>query len=86
MNHTSIQQTKVSPNMQTYIPKQIQSVLDIKPQQSISWTVINDVVCVQKANQPIDVIKTSCGIAKKIYQKHGGGQKWLQKERQSWKV
>lgn len=85
MNQLTVNQTKVSSNMQTYIPKDIQNHLGISAGQPISWLIKDGQVLVQKTASPLDTIKSSRGLAKTLYYQYGGGQKWLQKERQSWK-
>lgn len=78
--------TSVSRNLQTYIPRDVQLALDIKPESKVEWIISNGEVKVKKAKSPVEVLNKVYGIASEYYKKKGGGKKALLKEREeSWK-
>ena len=85
MNQLHIHQTKISSNMQTYIPRPIQQRLNLKGHQSLSWIIQNNQIIIKKSDNDQDIIMNTKGLARKLYQSQGGGKKWLQKERKNWK-
>ena len=85
MNQLHIHQTKISSNMQTYIPQPIQKHLDLKSHQSLSWIIQNNQIIIKKSDNNQDIVINTKGLAKNLYQSVDGGKKWLQQERKSWK-
>lgn len=72
---------------QTTIPALIREQLDLKPGQAIKWQVVKDsagVIYIKMRPLSKKIIKSLKGIAKKHYQKIGGGQAYLEQERASW--
>ena len=83
-----MQYSTLSSQGQTTIPAPVRKYLQLKPEQPITWELReNDAgvkyVTVSTSSQ--SVISSLRGIAKREYKKYGGGKKYLQKERNSWK-
>ncbi|MBN1915755.1 AbrB/MazE/SpoVT family DNA-binding domain-containing protein [Candidatus Dojkabacteria bacterium] len=77
--------TTVSSNYQTYVPKKVREALQVKPSERLIWIVLGDTIDVRKEKSQEELIDKTLGIGKSMYEKHGGGEKWLKKERRkSW--
>jgi len=85
MNQT-IFTTKVSTNLQTFIPKKVQQLMQIKGGMNIDWVIKEDGIEVKKGKSAKDIIQSTAGKGKNLYAKHSGGDNWLKREREnSWK-
>ena len=78
-------QTSVSSNYQTYIPTKVRSFLKLKPSQKLNWLISEDSIEIRKEKSQEELIDSMVGIAKDLYKEYGGGQKWLEKEREGWR-
>ncbi len=68
---------------QTTIPAPVRKYLGLEPNQELTWKVSENAgvkyVTVSAASKAI--IHSLRGVAKQEYKKHGGGKKYLEKER-----
>lgn len=78
-----MQQVKISSKNQITIPKTILEKLNIKSGNKIIIEPSYDKIILRVP--PKDLIKYYSGIAKKSFEKLGGGEAYLKKERDSWK-
>lgn len=85
LQYSTQSKTSISANYQTYIPKEVRDVLQIKPSEKLVWLIVGDTIDVRKEKSQEELIDRTLGIGKDLYKKYGGGEKWLKEERRkSW--
>lgn len=80
-------QSIVSKQGQTTIPSKIRDAMQIEPGTKLNWGIARDYLGRKqiKVSYPTDEsIRALRGIAKDLYKKYGGGDKYLEQERASW--
>ncbi len=77
----------ISPQGQLTLPAKIREATDLKPGDVISWLVIKAKEGYKQLivlKQPKDWIEETCGIAKDLYGRVGGGENYLKEEKKDW--
>lgn len=80
-------QSTVSIQGQTTIPVQIRDELGLVPGAQMVWEAIQNKLGVKYVRITLAsalALKSLRGIAKNMYKKYGGGQKYLAQERATW--
>lgn len=77
----NLKAAKVMKNYTVCIPKNIRKECNIHIRDIILFTYLDGKIVMEKAPSSWSDI---AGIGKKVYQKYGGGEKYLIKERESW--
>ncbi|MBD3280112.1 hypothetical protein GF389_01130 [Candidatus Dojkabacteria bacterium] len=77
--------TTVSTNMQTYVPKKVQEVLDLEPSESLEWIIDQDEnITIKKIPTTKEVIAYTKGAAKKKYSKEEIDKRILNDREEGW--
>jgi AbrB family looped-hinge helix DNA binding protein len=76
--------TKVSSKYQIVVPKNVRNIMKISPGITLRILPLDENKAVIIKN-PKDYVKSLIGLGKEVWQKLGGGSKYIKSERYSWR-